>query len=136
MDSFSVYNPDEEEKRIKKYTREELEKLETCPTCDQIIEKKVNLDELRKVVTVYKMCCGYDKDDKAWDRAFFKVYIPTAKKMIEFLGNWKDAADCIQDTVTSIKDWNPAAHITLQKIFTNHMAEWKKNKQEKGHYGV
>lgn len=129
MEVLKYYDPDKENK--KKEEKQELIPGSLCPTCKQRIERRANLDELRKVVMVYKMASGYAKDDKLWDRAFFKVYLPTAKKMIEFLGNWQDAADCIQETVEAIKDWNPEAHITLQKICMNHMAEWKKNRQER-----
>lgn len=105
--------------------------MEKCPTCKQDIQPKASLNELRKVVTVFKLASGFSKEDKQWDRAFFRVYIPTAKKMIEFLGSWEAAADCIQETVEKIKDWNPEATISLQNIFLKHSANWKKDKLER-----
>jgi hypothetical protein len=90
------------------------------------------LTDIQKVITVYKIACGFDKDDKKWDENFFPKFTRAAKELIGFMGNWKDAADCVQDTVEKIRAWNPEATITIQTIFSNHAAEWKKNKQEMG----
>ena len=125
MEPLKCFDPDE------KPNKPELRVGEKCPTCHQKIERRANLNELRKVVTVYKMATGYDKEDKTWDKAFFPVYLPTAKKLIDFLGSWEMACDCIQETMESIKNWNPEATISLQKIFSNHAANWKKSWQEK-----
>lgn len=105
--------------------------MEKCSLCGQEIQPKSQLNDLRKVVMAYKLMSGFKKDDKSWDRVYFKIYIPIAKKLIEFLGSWQWAADCIQDTMEAIKDWNPEANITLQKILINHAANWKKSRQEK-----
>jgi len=121
---LSVYDPDSEETRKKK-EKIELKPGDRCPTCSQMVERRADLNELRKVVMAYKLASGYELGDKSWDRAFFKIYIPFAKKMIEFLGDWGSAVQCIQDTSERIKDWNPVAHITLQKIVSHHMASWR-----------
>lgn len=104
-----------------------------CPTCRQEVkeEEKTKKGEIEKVITVFKMVSGYEKNDKEWDRLFFARYSRAAKDLIRFFGNWKDAADCIEDVVTKIREWNPEANISLDTIIKNHSAEWKKNKQEK-----
>lgn len=130
MEVLASYDPDEKP-RLKVLKPDGLRPGSICPTCDQRIERRANLDELRKIVMVYKLASGYDKADKQWDKTFFQIYLPTAKKLLEFMGDWKMAADCIEETMQRVKDWNPEATITLQKILMNHAAPWKKNYQEK-----
>ncbi len=108
---------------------------------DKVISKKdiateepkedKKLTDLQKVITVYKLSCGFSQDDKQWDKTFFGRYAKSAKAIIEFMGNWKDAADCVQDTVEKIRAWNPEATISLDTVLNKHAAEFKKNLQEK-----
>lgn len=99
-----------------------------CPMCNQEIQKKVEREDLRKVVTVFKMVTGYDKEDKAWDRLYFSRYMKPAKQLLEFMGNWRDAGDCIQDIYERFTA--EGLTVTLETII-KHAAEWKKDKQER-----
>lgn len=131
MEVLAAYDPDERP-RLKVVNSElDLKPGTKCPTCNQVIERRANLDDLRKVVMVYKLSQGYELTDKSWDKAFFRIYLPVAKKLMDFMGDYRLACDCIQETVERLKDWNPDATITLQKILMNHAARWKKDWQEK-----
>lgn len=98
------------------------------------------LTDLQKVMSVYKLVCGFTKDDKTWDKTFFPRYAKSAGALLEFMGSWKDAADCIEDTYKKIKAWNPEASISIDTVLTKHAAEWKKDKSERmgsvKHHGV
>jgi len=85
----------------------------------------------RRIIFAYKLSAGFPKDDKMWDKHFFRIYMPWAKKMLDYLGNWQDACNCIQETMEMIREWNPEATISLQKIYTNHMANWDLKRKEK-----
>lgn len=93
------------------------------------------LTDVQKVVTVFKLCQGYEKDDKSWDRAYFSRFSKSAKDLIEFLGNWRDAADCVQDVYQKLSE--KGLTVTLETVH-KHAAEWKKDKAEKmgGRVGI
>lgn len=99
-----------------------------CPTCHQKIEKKIVRDDIRKVILVFKMASGYDKADKSWDTLFFARYTKAAKQLIQFLGSWEKACDCIQETVERFEGLGRS--YTMETIIT-HSASWKKDHQEK-----
>lgn len=101
-----------------------------CGTCHQKLPIKQPLNELRKIIAVYKLSIGVPVENKVWNKQFFPILIPTAKKMLEYLGEWKIAAQCIQDTVEAIREWNPAATISMQKIHSQHMVTWQMNNKE------
>lgn len=125
--------------RLDKTRREEKgETAKAAGTSPAISETAKPLTDLQKVMTVYKIVCGYEKEDKTWDRTFFPRYARAASALLEFMGNWKDAADCIQDTFEKIKKWNPEANISIDTILNKHAAEWKKDKceREEKHHGV
>lgn len=147
---LSVFDPDKEFKRkeaVKKIEAEDdkfekrielLEELKKesvmkgrCCLCTQVIERRADRTEIWRVVMVYKLATGYAKDDKQWDNTFRSIYAPVANKLINFMGSWQLAADCVQETVEKIRNWNPGATISLQKILQNHASEWKKNMQER-----
>lgn len=89
---------------------------------------KKPLTDIQKIVLTYKIASGYPKDDKAWDKLNFARCSKTAKALLEFFGNWKDAADCIQEIYEKFTSIGRTTTIeTVQK----HASEWKKNKQEK-----
>jgi len=102
--------------------------MEKCQLCGQEIQPKASLDDIRKVVMVFKIVSGFKKEDKAWDKMFFGRYTKPAKELIAFLGNWKDAGDCVQDIYERMKEIG--RDVTFETII-KHCAEWKKNKQEK-----
>lgn len=121
-----VYEPNEE--TPKKLSRAELEHLGKCPTCDTKIEKKANLDEIRKVVMVYKLAMGFDSDDKGWDRIYFSRNLRSAKDLLLFLGSWEKAADCIQDIYE--KFTSQGFTVTLETI-VKHAGKWKLDNMER-----
>lgn len=86
------------------------------------------LTEVQKVVLVFKMVSGYDKDDKAWDKLNFARCSKTAKNLVDFFGDWKRAADCVQDVYEKLNAKGLTVTIeTIQK----HAADWNKDKAEK-----
>lgn len=102
--------------------------MKKCESCGQEIKEKVNLNEIRKVVTVFKMVSGFEKDDKAWDRMYFSRYTRSAKDLIDFMGNWEWAADCVQDIYENLSGMDLT--VTFETIL-KHAAKWKKDKQER-----
>jgi hypothetical protein len=101
-----------------------------CHTCHQKLPLKQPLNELRKIIAVYKMSIGVPVENKVWNKQFFPILIPTAKKMLEYLKDWRIAANCIQDTVEAIREWNPAATISMQKIHSHYMTNWEMQNRE------
>ena len=77
----------------------------------------------------FKMLQGYPKDDKAWDKLNFSRFASSAKRLLEFMGNWQDAVDCEQEIYERLTA--KGLTVTLETI-TKHAADWKKDKQEKG----
>lgn len=84
--------------------------------------------DIQKIVLVFKMASGYEKEDKLWDKLNFARCTKTAKDLLEFFGNWKDAGDCIQDVYERLN--SKGFTVTIETI-RKHAAEWKKNKQER-----
>lgn len=112
-------------------TAEKMEsRPDRCIACHQKLPIKQPLNELRKIIAVYKLSIGVPVENKVWNKQFFPILIPTAKKMLEYLKDWRIAAQCVQDTVEAIREWNPAATISMQKIHSQHMVNWSMNNQE------
>ncbi len=129
---LSSYNPDTDEtpKKI------DLTGLIHCPTCRQELKKKVNRDEIWKVVQVFKMVSWLDPNDKGWDKMFYPRYCKPAKELIEFMGSWRWAADCVQDVYERLKELGRT--VTFETI-AKHSAQWKMDKLEreaKGETGI
>lgn len=101
--------------------------MKTCPLCKQELPIKADREDIRKVVTVFKMVTGYDKDDKDWDKLFYPRYVKPAKQLIQFLGSWEWSADCIQDIYEKFSD--QGFMVTMETII-KHSADWKKDKLE------
>lgn len=85
------------------------------------------LTDIQKVVLCYKEITGYSKEDKSWDKLNFARCSKTAKALIEFMGNWKDAADCIQDVYEKLTA--KGLTVTIETVI-KHASEWKKDLQE------
>ncbi len=90
--------------------------------------KPLPLTDIQKIVTCYKMVSGYPKDDKAWDKLNFARCSKSAKQLLEFMGNWKDAADCIEDVYE--KFTAKGLTVTIETA-VKHASEWKMDKSEK-----
>ena len=118
-EALSVYDPDSEQSKEKKIN---LEGLDKCPTCSQKIEKRQPLNEIRRVVTVFKMVSGFDKDDKGWDKLYFGRFMRPAKELIGFLGSWEKAADAVQDIYEQFSSIGMT--VTMETI-VKHAGKWK-----------
>lgn len=94
-----------------------------------IPETNKPLSDIQKIVTAFKMLQGYSKDDQAWDKLNFARFSAPAKKLLEFIGNWRDSVDCAQEIYEKLT--SKGMTVTLETI-TKHAAEWKKDKLEKG----
>lgn len=112
-----------------------MSKCKRCGYEEKDFQLTESLNDIQKVIVVFKVASGFERHDKSWDKVFFPRYSRAAKELIEFMGNWKDAADCIQDTIERIKEWKDDASITLDGIIKNHAANWKKDRQEKNSRG-
>lgn len=86
------------------------------------------LTDIQKIVLCYKMVAGYPKEDKAWDKLNFARCTKSAKQLLEFMGNWKDAADCIEDVYE--KFTAKGLTVTIETA-VKHASEWKMNRSEK-----
>lgn len=84
--------------------------------------------DIQKIVLTFKIVSGYAKDDKSWDKLNFARFSKSAKGLLDFFGNWKDAADCVQETYEKLT--SKGLTVTLETI-SKHAADWKKDKQEK-----
>lgn len=129
MNVLSSFDPDSEDQaKAPAALRSHLNGR--CHTCHQKLPIKQPLNELRKIIAVYKMAIGVPVENKVWNKQFFPILMPTAKKMLEYLGDWRTASQCVQDTVESIREWNPAATISMQKIHSQHMVNWEMQNRE------
>lgn len=129
MNALSSFDPDQDEPR-KAPAATPSSLNGRCHVCHQKLPLKQPLNELRKIIAVYKMSIGVPVENKVWNKQFFPILMPTAKKMLEYLGDWRTASQCVQDTVEAIREWNPAATISMQKIHSHHMTAWAMNNQE------
>lgn len=111
----------------------EEKKVETvdgkCPLCRQELPKKAGKGEIWRVIEVYRISLGFDGGPN-WNRTMVPIHSKAARDMISFIGNWKDAADCIQDTIEKIREWNPEANPSMQKILAHHAPIWKQKRLE------
>ncbi len=96
--------------------------------CNQELPKKVNRDDLMKIVYVFKMCQGVEKEDKGWDRVYFPRFSKPAKELLQLLGDWKAAADCVQEIYE--KYTSLGFTVTMETII-KHATEWRKDRREK-----
>lgn len=87
---------------------------------------KVSREEIRKVIWVYKVVSGFEHD-KAWDKIYYSRSMKASKMLIEFLGSWKWAADCVQEIYEDLTD--NGFSCTLETVI-KHAPKWKRNKQE------
>lgn len=93
------------------------------------VEEKAKkpLTDVQKVVLVYKMASGYPKEDAGWDRVNFARCAKSAKILIEFLGSWENAADCIQEVYEKLS--SKGLTLTIETI-VKHASDWKRDKFE------
>jgi hypothetical protein len=93
--SHTLYNKND--KNVKK-ERKDLHTTSEKTAGSQPAEpvKPEELTPLQRVVLCYKMAKGVAKDDKAWDKLNFARAAGTAKRLIEFFGDPREAAICIE----------------------------------------
>ena len=102
------------------------------------VQKPVNsetskkLTDIQKIITIFKLASHFERDDKTWDKMYFSRYAKSAKSLLEFFGNWKDAGNCIQDVYEKLTA--KGLTVTMETI-CKHAADWKKDHQEKGGLG-
>jgi len=84
--------------------------------------------DIQKIVRVFKIVSGYDKDDKGWDKLNFARCARSAKLLRDFLGDWKRAGDCVQDVYEKLS--SKGLTVTLETV-VKHAADWNKDKLEK-----
>jgi hypothetical protein len=121
MNALSSFDPDSEEPR--KAPAIDLKGLSHCPTCKQALAKKIKRDEIWKVIRVFKMVSWPDVEDKGWDKMYVRRYSRPAKELIEFMGDWKLAADAVQDICQKMIELG--RDYTFETI-AKHSATWKK----------
>lgn len=78
--------------------------------------------DIQKVVCAWKKLTGYKVDDRQWDKAHFSRHSKTAKNLIEFLGGYKNAIDCMEDIYTKMKKHKLSC--TIDTVL-KHSADWK-----------
>ena len=83
---------------------------------------------LQKVVLVYKIVSGFEKDDKSWDKMYFARCSKSAKQLLDFIGNWKDAGNCIQEVYEKLS--GKGLTVTLETV-CKHAGDWIKDRREK-----
>jgi hypothetical protein len=126
MNPLSSFDPDSENQR--KAPAIDLTALTHCPTCKQQIAKKIKRDEIWKVIRVFKMVSWPDVEDKGWDAMFFPRYMRPAKELIQFMGDWRWAADCVQDIYEKFTELGRT--VTFETI-AKHSSDWKKDRMER-----
>lgn len=126
--SGSIATKDKDKDKVKDKDKDNKSLATELPKIDK------PLSDVQKVVTVFKLVSGYPKEDKSWDKMHFARYSKSAKSLIEFLGDWKSAGNCVQDIYEQLSA--KGLTVTLETI-CKHSADWKKNKQEKeGDHGI
>lgn len=96
---------------------------------DGIIElkpekKPSKVEDLRKIVLTFKIVSGYEKDDRKWDSMFYSRYMKSAKELLNFMGDWRMACDCIQDVYEKLA--SKGLTVTFETI-VKHSADWKRD---------
>lgn len=119
--------PKKSEVRSQKSDKDSIGVPPTPPPNTSFKEPK-DLTELQKVVTAFKIVSGVEKHDAAWDRLYFPRNSKSAKALIDFLGTWQDAADCIQDIYEKFS--SKGLTVTLETV-VKHASDWKKDKLER-----
>ncbi len=86
------------------------------------------LNSIQKVVTAFKIVSGYQKEDPAWDKINFARCSKSAKSLLDFLGSWEGAVDCVQDVYEKFNA--KGLTVTLETV-VKHASDWKKDRQER-----
>lgn len=86
------------------------------------------LTDIQKTIRVFKVCQGVDVGDKVWDREFFSRYSRAAKSLLNLLGDWRTAGNCIQDVYERLT--SKGLTVTMETVI-KHAVEWRKDKQER-----
>jgi hypothetical protein len=124
--SLSCFDPDAEV--VKKAPTLDLSGLTHCPTCKQALAKKIKRDEIWKVIRVFKMVSWPDVEDKAWDTMFYPRYMRPAKELILFMGDWKTAANAVQDLYEKFSELGCTV---MFETICKHAANYKRDLMER-----
>lgn len=85
-------------------------------------------NDVHRIVNAWKLLTGYGLEDKPWDRLNFARCSGSAKKLLDFIGNWGDTVDCLQDVYEKLN--SKGLTVTIETV-VKHAADWKKDKSER-----
>lgn len=130
---FNCFAKARKKLRQKNYkTHEEyLAKIQQQPPQDPerlVLTQGEPITAVQRVVEAFKRITGH-RNDREWDDQFFKRYSTSAKRMIDYLGDYKQAVTFIIETYESLSEKNfvPFTMEAMEK----HMAPWKLDRLEK-----
>lgn len=86
------------------------------------------LTDIQKVVTVFKLAQGVEKNDTDWDKVYFGRFTKPAKDLLLITGGWPNAGNCVQDVYERLTA--KGLTVTLDTIL-RHATEWRKDNLEK-----
>jgi hypothetical protein len=114
-----------EEKRRDKKRTEDIKTPPLPPSGGNgvvVQETPEKLTDVQRVILAFKLTTGHDLQDKAWDKAFFRRYARSGKDLLDYLGSWREATDCIEWVVDKMRSKNLS--FTMETI-VKHMADYK-----------
>jgi hypothetical protein len=85
------------------------------------------LTPVQQAVRGWKVISGFELEDREWDRLYFKRTAASVKRLIDFLGSWEAAVDCIEDVYKRFTE--KGLTVTVETV-VKHAADWKKDRQE------
>jgi len=99
------------------------------PVSEPVSDQAEPNSSVQRVVEAFKRITGH-RNDKEWDKQFFKRYAVSAKRMIDYLGDYKSVVVFVTETYESLsgKGFSPFTMESLEK----HMAPWKLGQLEEG----
>ncbi len=98
------------------------------PPRELVLTQGEPITPVQRVVESFKRITGH-RNDREWDKQFFKRYSVAALRMIDYLGDYKLAVMFVTETYESlsVKGFAPFTMEALEK----HMAPWKLDRLEK-----
>ena len=81
------------------------------------------------LIVVYKLAKGFQKDDRAWDKTYFKRFSKSAKQLLEFFSrDYNKAADCLLDLARGFDE--KSLTWTFETVVKNAENWERKNRNE------
>lgn len=88
---------------------------------------KKPLTDIQKVVKAWKIVTGALEDEK-WDKLNFARCSGSAKKLLDYFGDWRIVSDCIEDIHG---EFTKKGLTTTLETIVKHATEWKIKKEKK-----